>query len=91
MSMASLGWAAIWIDVLLARWAPSCAPALPVAAWIAFGFALIGFAAVLWGIRARLAWLLMLLVPLVANGALLAAPWMLSELRLVAAERPATG
>lgn len=86
MSMATLGWAIVWLDLALVRLAPSIAPALPVAAWIAFTFGVVGFAAAMWGIRARLAWLLVLLVPVLANGTLLAAPWVLSALRVVDAQ-----
>jgi hypothetical protein len=86
MTMATLGWAIVWIDLALARLAPGIAPSLPVASWIAFAFGSIGFVAAMWGIRARLAWLLVLLVPVLANGTLLAAPWLLSTLRVVDAQ-----
>jgi hypothetical protein len=90
MSLASLGWAILWTDLFLVRFAPGWAPPLPVAAWSASGFALLGFVAAVWGFRARLAWLLVLLVPLVANGSLLVAPWALSSLRVVDAAAPAS-
>lgn len=81
MTMASLGWAVVWIDLALARLAPSIAPDLSVAAWIACAFGVVGLVAVLWAVRARLAWLLVLLVPTLANVTLLAAPWALAALR----------
>ena len=35
MTMATLGWGVVWVDLALARLAPSVAPDLRVAAWIA--------------------------------------------------------
>jgi len=81
MTMASLGWAVVWVDLALARLAPSIAPDLRVAAWIACAFGVVGLLAVLWAVRARLAWLLVLLVPTFANVTLLAAPWALAAVR----------
>jgi hypothetical protein len=81
MTMASLGWAVVWVDLALARLAPGIAPDLRVAAWIACGFGVLGLLAVVWAVRAKLAWLLVLLVPTLANATLLAAPWALSTLR----------
>lgn len=81
MTVASLGWAVVWIDLALARLAPSLAPDLRVAAWIACAFGVVGLVAVVWGVRAKLAWLLVLLVPTFANATLLAAPWLLDALR----------
>jgi hypothetical protein len=83
MSLASIGWAILWADLFLVRYAPEWAPSFPVAARIASAFAVVGFLAAVWGFRARLAWLLVLAVPIVANGTLLVAPWALSSLRIV--------
>ena len=81
MSMASLGWAVVWVDLALARLAPAAAPDLAVAAWIACAFGIVGLGAVVWGVRAKAAWLLVLVVPAVANASLIAAPWALAALR----------
>lgn len=81
MTVASLGWAVVWIDLALARLAPAFAPDLRVAAWVACAFGAVGLLAVLWAVRARLAWLLVLLLPTFANVTLLAAPWALAALR----------
>ena len=83
MSVASLGWAIVWLDLAIARLAPSVAPSLTVASWFAFGFGVVGFVAAIWGIRARRAWLLLLMVPFAANATLLLAPWVLARLRVV--------
>jgi hypothetical protein len=81
MTMASLGWAIVWADLALARLVPSFAPDLRVAAWVACAFGVVGLFGVVWAVRAKLAWLLVLLVPTFANATLLAAPWALSSLR----------
>jgi hypothetical protein len=81
MTVASLGWAVVWVDLALARLAPSIAPDLAVAAWIACAFGVVGLGAVVWGVRAKAAWLLVLVVPAVANATLVAAPWALAALR----------
>ncbi len=81
MTMASLGWAVVWVDLALARLAPSIAPDLRVAAWVACAFGIVGLLAVVWAVRAKAAWLLVLLIPTFANVTLLAAPWALSALR----------
>ncbi len=81
MTMASLGWAIVWADLVLARLAPSIAPDLRVAAWVACGFGVVGLLAAAWAVRAKAAWLLVLAVPTFANVTLLAAPWALASLR----------
>ena len=87
MCMASLGWAIWWTSLLLLRFAPAHAPDFRVTAWAAGGFAALGFLAALWSFRAKLAWILFMLVPIFANGSLLAMPWVLKSLRLVDVER----
>ncbi|MBL8863474.1 MAG: hypothetical protein JNK02_15895 [Planctomycetes bacterium] len=81
MTMATLGWAVVWIDLALARLAPSLAPELAVAAWVACGFGAVGLGGVAWAVRAKLAWLVVLSVPACANASLIAAPWALAALR----------
>ncbi len=83
MCMATIGWSAIWIDLFLVRFAPDHAPSLSAAAWFASVFAAAGILAAVWGFRARLAWLLFLSVPVLANGTLLAAPWVLRSLVVI--------
>ncbi len=88
MSMASLGWAVVWADLALARLAPSIAPDLRVAAWVACAFGVVGLIAAAWAVRAKSAWLLVLLVPTLANVTLLAAPWALASLRHTGPTQP---
>ena len=49
--------------------------------FLVVGSGVLGLAAVVWGVRAKLAWLRVLLVPTIANATLIAAPWALSTLR----------
>ena len=79
MSFATLGWGSWWITAVLMKLAPSIAPDVRVTCWVASTFALVGFLAALWSIRARLAWLLFTLVPLFANGSLLLVPLVLPQ------------
>jgi hypothetical protein len=83
MCMASLGWAIWWTSLLLVRFAPSFAPDFRATCWIAGFFAFVGFLAALWCFRAKLAWILFMIVPVFANGSLLAVPWVVKSLRLV--------
>ncbi len=83
MCMASLGWGIWWISLLLVRFAPAFAPDFRASCWIAGCFAAVGFLAALWGFRAKLDWILFLLVPLFANASLLAVPWVVKSLRIV--------
>jgi hypothetical protein len=89
MCMASLGWAIWWVSLLIVRLAPGHAPDFRVTAWSAGAFAAIGFLAALWSFRAKLAWILFMLVPMFANGSLLAVPWVVKSLRLVDVEHTA--
>jgi hypothetical protein len=44
---------------------------------VALPFGVLGLGATLWGFRAKSSWLLLLAVPLVANGTLVCAPFVL--------------
>ena len=83
MVMATAGWMSWWISLALVHFAPSLAPGLRATAWVAGAFAAVGFLAAVWSFRARTAWLLILCVPLFANGSLLLVPWALRTLRVV--------
>lgn len=82
MSMASLGWAVWWTILVLARFAPSVAPNLRIAEWIAGSCAVVGFLAAVWSFRAKLAWILIMGIALFANGSLLVMPWVVDVMRL---------
>ena len=86
MIAASLGWGVWWIEVVLTRFRPESAPSLGVVSWVAGAFALVGFLAALWTIRAKAAWILITLVPLLANTSLLAMPWITKKLHWMRTE-----
>lgn len=81
MCMASLGWAMWWTTLVLARFAPAYAPDVRITGWCAGACAAVGFLAALWSFRAKLAWILFMLIPMWANGSLLAMPLVIKTLR----------
>ena len=83
MCLASLGWGAWWIAILLLRFAPEHAPALRTTALVGGAFALPGLLVAVWTIRAKAAWILITLVPLLANLSLLALPVLIKTLRVI--------
>jgi hypothetical protein len=95
MTLASLGWAAWWCFAFLKHFAPEHAPSSYTVQWIGCGFALPGFLVALWTIRAKLAWIVVTLVPLGANASLLTMPLVTKTLRVIReeqrAELPHTG
>ena len=86
MCMASLGWAIWWASFVLLRFAPAAAPDLRVTSWFAGACAAVGFLAAIWSFRAKLAWILFMMIPMFANGSILAVPWVLRSLRVVEVE-----
>jgi hypothetical protein len=81
MTFASLGWASWWITALLLHFKPSWAPSIDVTDQLAITFALIGFLAALLSVRARLGWLVVLVVPFFANLSVLLIPFTLNTWR----------
>lgn len=86
MTLASLGWAAWWSFAFLKHFAPEHAPSSHTVQWIGVGFAAPGFLVALWTIRARLAWIVVTLVPLLANASLLSMPLVMKTLRIIREE-----
>jgi hypothetical protein len=80
MGLATLGWSAWWIAAILWKTVPALGPDLGVVEWIARVFALAGFAAALLAVRARRAWLLITLLPFLANLSLFFVPFVLETL-----------
>jgi hypothetical protein len=79
MILATLGWAAWWVTLFAVKVAPASAEFMVVAATVASGVcALPGLLIAALTVRARRTWLLFVLVPLFANGALLLMPWLAS-------------
>jgi hypothetical protein len=83
MVLASLGWGVWWIEVCLARFAPEYAPSLRTTALVGGAFALPGLLVAIWTIRAKAAWILITLVPLLANLSLIALPLLIKTLRVI--------
>lgn len=83
MVLASLGWGVWWIEVFLARVAPEYAPSLRTTALVGGAFALPGLVVAIWTIRAKAAWILITLVPLLANLSLIALPVLIKTLRVI--------
>lgn len=86
MTFASLGWAAWWSFAFLKHFVPEHAPSSHTIQWIGVGFAAPGFLVALWTIRARLAWIVVTLVPLLANASLLSMPLVMKTLRIIREE-----
>lgn len=81
MSMASLGWAAWWLTLVLRRFAPDFAPHWAVTEWVSGAFAGVGLLAAFWCFRAKLAWLLITGIAVFANGSLFVMPWIVEVVR----------
>ncbi|HIG11887.1 MAG TPA: hypothetical protein EYQ59_09570 [Planctomycetes bacterium] len=79
MTLASLGWGTVWLTLVLMKLAPGWAPGVELAEWIASGFALAGLCCGFFTLRAKLAWILITLVPLGANASLLVLPWIIPD------------
>lgn len=71
MTMATLGWGVIWVALVLRRYAPSWAPSGEASYGVAFAFAVVGLCFGLFSFRSKLAWILLILVPIFANVSLL--------------------
>lgn len=74
MTMASLGWGAWWLALLLRAVAPSVAPGVWPTMWVSCACAAVGFAWGLVTLRAKLAWVALAAIPLCANASLLLLP-----------------
>ena len=82
MTFASLGWASWWVTAALLHWKPMWAPSIDVTDQLAITFALLGFIAALLSVRARLAWLIVVAVPMFANLSVLLIPFTLNTWRI---------
>lgn len=87
MAFATLGWGAWWCFAFLTHFLPDHAPRSSTVQWIGVGFAVPGFLIALWTIRARLAWIVVTLFPLLANASLLAMPIVMKTLRIIREEQ----
>jgi hypothetical protein len=76
MAFASLGWGTWWIVVLLRSLDRELVQDLLLPSVVSALFAALGLAIAVLTLRARRAWVLFTLFPLVANASLLAMPWL---------------
>ncbi len=79
MTLASLGWGTWWLFAFLHR-VGGATPSLVVPSVISSFFALLGLLLAVWSFRATRAWMLFVLVPLLANLSLFFVPWFAEEL-----------
>jgi len=80
MVFATFGWAVWWMTAALLRYAPDWTPSFVVVSWTASIFATMGLLLALFTVRGQRNWALLALVPLFANGSLLALPSLLGHL-----------
>jgi len=80
MTLASLGWGTWWITVALAKLAPEIAPGIATTQVVSDVFAIAGLLCGLFTLRAKLAWILITGVPILANVALIVFPFLLPKL-----------
>ena len=79
MILASAGWGVWWCALLLHKFAPVLAPAVGPTTVVACAFAAVGLFLAVFTVRARLIWVLLAGVPIVANASLLLAPLLLGD------------
>ena len=78
MTLASLGWGTWWTLLLLRR-AFGITPDLGLASTVSTVFAVAGLLVAVWCFRARRSWMLFVMIPFLANLALLFMPWLAQE------------
>ena len=79
MTCASLGWGTWWV-LLVVKKLFDVTPNLLVPSVFSGVFAILGLFVAVVTLRARRSWLLFATIPLLANGSLLAMPWLAAEL-----------
>ena len=80
MTLATLGWAVIWVAVCLVRWTPDWAPNPRIIFGSASLFAILGLGLGFFTLRAKLAWILITAAPIFANASLLSLEYVLPDL-----------
>ncbi len=86
ISLATLGWGVWWAAFALWRLAPEHAPPVWAVQMVATPLALLGLIAAVLCLRARLAWVLLTLIPFGANLGLLVMPLLLPAWRALLAQ-----
>jgi len=83
MTLASLGWGAWWIALLLRRLMPDLTEGWPLAflaSVVGFGFGVLGLLVALVTVRSQRSWMLFVMIPLLANASLIVMPWLVREI-----------
>lgn len=80
MTLATVGWAVIWVSLCLARWAPGWAPAPGLSFGVASVVALFGLGFGIFTLRAKAAWILITVAPIFANVSLLSLEYVVPDL-----------
>lgn len=79
MILATVGWGLWWIVLGLHRFAPAWSPGLGPTYVVTVALASVGLFLGVFTVRARLIWVLLAGVPIVANGTLLLLPLVIDE------------
>ena len=80
MSLASAAWGCWWLDLVMMRFLPDLVPSFAVVSTVASALAFGGLVAAIVTIRGTSrVWLVISLVPLLANLSLLALPFLIDE------------
>ena len=79
MILATGGWGVFWCSAIWDRLAEGWAPSPELAYWISTPLALLGFGMAVLTVRSQRSWLLLVSVPLIANGFLVILPLVLPD------------
>jgi hypothetical protein len=80
MSLATVGWSAWWLALLLHRLDVGLAPGFRLTTAVSTSCAILGLGIAILTLRARRTWILFALFPLFANASLLGLPWLVGRL-----------
>jgi hypothetical protein len=87
MTFASLGWGTWWITAAFLHFKPHWAPSIGLTDDLMLTFATFGFLTAVLTIRARLAWVAVTMVPMLANLSVILIPFTLNTWRVDASGR----
>ena len=76
MTLASLGWGTWWVALFVRKVAPGVHLGVVVPSVLSVVFAVVGLGFAILTVRAKRSWLLLALVPFLANASLLFMPWL---------------
>jgi hypothetical protein len=82
MTFASLGWGTWWVTAAFLHFKPRWAPSIGLTDVLMLTFATFGFLAAVLTIRARMSWMAVTLVPMLANLSVILIPFTLNTWRV---------